>query len=393
MSRYFFFLNVINWPHKYRMECRFLKHGLAISYDHVVKPCCAWKYNKAWTEENHLSKIDLSNWHKSDPIQTSHKILSQDQWPNNCISCRDIESQGRADSMRGNGNHSYQNYKDDDITLEIRPGSVCNFACQTCWPEASSRVAQFYHQAGLADINKLDSHTIENFDFLVAIKHRIKDIIVLGGEPFYDKSCRKFLDWAVGNLTGRITMFTNGSYVDHEFIKSYSNPICLVFSLDAVGRPAEYIRFGTDWNQVLENYQSVKNYDHVELRVNITTSVYNYYYLLDVIEMLCQEWPDCVTYGSPMQPWLNEFSLPTAARQPVINRLERAMGLVNHTEIETGQKHNTLNALQAICNNLQQNRPWDPSATETLRSFVSKMDTVKKIFIKDYCDFLAGAIK
>ena len=28
----------------------------------------------------------------------------------------------------------------DDITLEIRPGNTCNFACQTCWPEASSRV-------------------------------------------------------------------------------------------------------------------------------------------------------------------------------------------------------------------------------------------------------------
>ncbi len=31
------------------MQCKFLKHGLAISYDHVVKPCCEWVSNHAVT--------------------------------------------------------------------------------------------------------------------------------------------------------------------------------------------------------------------------------------------------------------------------------------------------------------------------------------------------------
>jgi sulfatase maturation enzyme AslB (radical SAM superfamily) len=375
------------------MECRFLKHGIALSYDQILKPCCLWKYDNTWAKNNHITVVDITKWHQSDPIQKSIESLEKDQWPSHCVECEKVESLGRVDSIRGGGNRAYRHYDDDDITLEIRPGSTCNFACQTCWPEASSRVAQYYHRAGLIDIKNIDSHSFENFDLLLPIKERIKDVVLLGGEPFYDKSCRRFLDWAAKNLQSRLTMFTNGSQIDSGFIESYQGPLCIVVSLDATGRAAEYVRFGTEWDSVVSNYQSLKKYRHVELRVNITTSIYNYYHLVDLIEMLCEDWPNCVTFGNPMQDWMNEFSLPTPLRNEVISRLEKALDTVHATEIESGQKQNAINALESIVENLKHRRPWDQAATNTLKEFVGKMDRVKGISVKDYCDFLSRVVE
>jgi sulfatase maturation enzyme AslB (radical SAM superfamily) len=282
---------------------------------------------------------------------------------------------------------------DDDITMEIRPGSTCNFACQTCWPEASSRVAQYQAKAGLIDIKKIDSRSIDDFRFLEPIRERIKQVVLLGGEPFYDKSCLRFLDWARNNLQSKITLFTNGSNIDFRFVANYNRPLCIVFSLDAVGKPAEYIRFGTEWQRVHENFLALQNYSHVEVRVNITLSVYNYYYLLDLINLLCQRWPACVTFGQPRQSWLNESSLPNSCRPEVIDRLVACKHLIMKTAIEKSQKLNALNAIQCVIDNLETRRPYQHTDLEQFRSFVQKMDTAKGIDIGDYCDFLDGVLK
>ena len=42
------------------MECKFIKHGIALSYDQVVKPCCEWKIDPTWHQQNYITKIDLN---------------------------------------------------------------------------------------------------------------------------------------------------------------------------------------------------------------------------------------------------------------------------------------------------------------------------------------------
>ena len=123
------------------MKCKFLEHGMAIGYDHVVKPCCEWTQDSEWNRQNHISQVDLATWHQSPQVIQIRDQLAQGTWPDPCRLCAQVEQNGRQDSMRGNGLSAYVDHQDQDIVLEIRPGSVCNFACQTCWPAASSRVA------------------------------------------------------------------------------------------------------------------------------------------------------------------------------------------------------------------------------------------------------------
>jgi wyosine [tRNA(Phe)-imidazoG37] synthetase (radical SAM superfamily) len=374
------------------MECKFIKHGIALSYDQVLTPCCEWRMSDQWSSTHHLSQVDIVNWHNHKDVTETKNQLLAGQWPKSCHKCEHYENSGRFDSIRGNGNRAYADYADNDITLEIRPGSTCNFACQTCWPEASSRVAQYHHQAGFIDIKNLNSNRLENFDFLLPVAHRIRNVVLLGGEPFYDKSCKKFLHWANQHLTATLVMFTNGSVVDFDFLKSYPGKIVLVFSLDAVGRPAEYIRHGTVWDNVLNNYQLVKDLPNVELRVNITCSVYNYFYLSEVIELLCQDWPAVVTFGTTNKLHLNESAVPTSARPMITSKLLNSIKLIQQTNIESGQKSNAVNAIGSIVHNLH-TQPWNTTEFEKLQTIVSKLDEVKNLYVSDYCDFLAEMLQ
>ena len=374
------------------MECKFIQHGLSISYDQIVKPCCMWKISPEWRESNRLATTNLITWHKSSQVISEKQVMDNNQWPAACILCEQVENQGREDSMRGNGNHSYANYTNDDITLEIRPGNTCNFACQTCWPEASSRVAQYHSQAGLIDIKNLDSNRIDNFDFLLPIAGRIKNVVLLGGEPFYDKACLKFLDWAKENLTANLMMFTNGSVVDLDFLESYPGKITIIFSIDAVGRVAEYVRYGIVWEEFLNNYSKVRALPNVDSRVNITLSVYNYNLVEDVISMLCKSWPSAVTFGTPRINYLRESSIPVDLRGDIISSLERTVDVLESTKIESGQKSNAINAVTSIINNLKQ-VPYSYLNHQQLLDFILKMDRVKGVDAKDYSVFLGQLLQ
>jgi sulfatase maturation enzyme AslB (radical SAM superfamily) len=362
------------------MKCRFLEHGIAIGYDHVVKPCCEWIQNPEWNQQNHISQVDLETWHQSPQVIKIRDQLSQGTWPEPCRLCAHVEQNGRQDSVRGNGLSAYNNYQDQDITLEIRPGSVCNFACQTCWPAASSRVAQYHHQAGLIDIKSINSDSITDFEFLQPIAHRVRNVVLLGGEPFYDPNCRKFLTWAEKNLQASVTMFTNGSHVDWDWVDEYSGKITMVFSIDAVGQAAEYVRFGTDWPVVLANYRRAQAHAKVELRVNITMSVYNYHLIPDVISMLTPQWPAVVSFGQPRQLHLTEIAIPTKNRPELIQRLQGAVDQLLAANIEVDQQHNAVNAVRGMIAKLSQPN-YDPVQFDRLQDFVAKMDRVKRVTI------------
>jgi sulfatase maturation enzyme AslB (radical SAM superfamily) len=364
------------------MKCKFLEHGIAVGYDHVVRPCCEWTSDAEWNKQNHISQVDLATWHQSSQIIKIRSTLESGQWPSTCQRCAVQEQQARRDSLRLNADQSYADYAGQDITLEIRPGSVCNFACQTCWPAASSRVAQYQHQAGLINIKSVDSTSITDFEFLRPLTHRIRNVVLLGGEPFYDPSCQKFLAWAGENLTAGITMFTNGSHVDWTWVNSYPSSITMVFSIDAVGTAAEYVRFGTDWSQVHSNFVRAQQTPSVELRVNITMSAYNYHLIDSVIELLTPQWPSVVSFGVPRQLHFTEVAIPLKHRPELIHVLQRAVDRLLSANIESDQKHNAVNAVRSAIVNLEQIN-FDPVQFDRLRDFVHSMDQVKRISIMD----------
>jgi sulfatase maturation enzyme AslB (radical SAM superfamily) len=377
------------------MDCKFLSNGIAIQYHNFVKPCCVWQGDDAWIDEHQISKVNLVTWHQHKDLVNAREQLANGSWPSSCKGCEEVESQGRKDSIRLGGESAYADFNEQDLTLEIRPGVVCNFACQTCWPFASTRVEQFYKQANIIDIHSdLVKNKFDNYDFLLPIARQLKSIVILGGEPFYDPACLKFIQWAADNTTAELTLFTNGSVLNIELLKLLNRKITLVFSLDAVGTPAEYIRVGTDWPVVLANFNLARQLPNVEVRVNITTSVYNFYYFTDVIDMLIPDWPAVVSFGNAIEAegLYSEKVIPLDHRGVIISKLESCVQRIQTANIESGQKSNTLNAVNSIINNLK-TLPYDVETHNKFKEFVGKMDQVKKIKLSDYCVDIATLLE
>lgn len=372
------------------MECKFLSNGIAIQYHNFLKPCCVWQADSQWITDHNVKTADLINWHNHPDLVKAREQLANNQWPKNCQDCQRIESQGRQDSIRLNGASAYNHYSTDDLTLEIRPGNVCNFACQTCWTPASTRVMEFYRKADIADPYKdYVKNSLTDFNLLLPVKDRLKNIVILGGEPFYDPKCLEFWQWANTNTRADLLAFTNGSVLRPELLLDTGRKYTLVFSLDAVGSAAEYIRFGTVWNTVLANFNYVqKELPHVELRVNITTSVYNWLYFPDLIELLVDRWPAVVSFGIASELEFTEAVVPSHARTPIIQRLESCLSKLELAQIESDQKHNAVNAVSSIIHNLKVTA-YDQVLHDKFKDYVVKMDQVKGIKLGDHCPELA----
>lgn len=365
------------------LNCKFITNGISIKQDRVLRPCCIWEFDQNWAKTNTVDAVDINSWHLSKDVISKKQQLDNNQWPDNCKSCSRREQAGDYNNMRSNGNSAYANYNQDDITLEIRPGSVCNFACQTCWPEASSRVTKFQLAAGIINKRPVKA-TIENFEFLQPIAHRIRDVILLGGEPFYDKNCKKFLEWSKHNLKATQMIFTNGLVVDYNFLKNYQGKIILIFSLDAVGRAAEYIRAGTVWEQVWKNYQQCKLLDNVEVRVNVTASVYNYAYLKSLFELLTTDWPDLITIGTVSEDYLQAKVIPLKTRQLVVESLTGVEDIIYRLEIPLHQKQHVCNAIKTLENELKISE-FDDKSYQYLMNYIQSLDRVKQLHIQDFC--------
>lgn len=365
------------------LNCKFITNGISIQQDQVLRPCCAWNVDQDWANNNNIRTTDLANWHSSENISKIKEQLDHDKWPTQCANCSRREQAGDYNNMRSNGNNAYGHYTDSDITLEIRPGNICNFACQTCWPEASTRVANFQYRAGI--INKLpENELIDNFEFLEPIAHRIRDVVLLGGEPFYDKNCRKFLEWSQQHLTATQMIFTNGLFVDYDFLDNYKGKIVLIFSLDAIGKAAEYIRVGTIWDQVWDNYKKCRSKKNIEIRVNVTTSVYNYIYIKPLFELLSSNWPDLITFGSVNEGHLQVKNIPIDTRQPIIDSLVAIAPLVEKLDIVEHQKQHVVNYVQVMIENLK-NQKFDPRSHQYLKKYIESLDRVKNIRIENHC--------
>lgn len=376
------------------MDCKFLSNGVSINNKGILRPCCWWRIDPEWEEQNHIAQFeDISSWRKKAKLDQELEALQNGTWPERCIRCKQVEQSADYSSMRMNGNSAYGHYAKDDITLEIKPGNVCNFACQTCWPTASTRVAKFLHDAKLLDKKTVSTNRISDFSILNPIAKNIKNVVLLGGEPFYDKNCRKFLSWAKDNLDAECTIFTNGSIIDFDFIDQYKGKLTLVFSIDAIGKPIEYIRFGSDWETIKKNYEKCKKIEHIAVRVNITSSIYNVFYLPDLVEFLLEDWPDLVTIDKAKEEEFGLNVIPKVNRKPVIDKLSTILDLMHDDiNIQNHQKTNIINFVNHLIDALT-NEEYNSTAHIQLLKFVKAMDKVKNIRAEDYCSEFLDLIR
>jgi MoaA/NifB/PqqE/SkfB family radical SAM enzyme len=170
----------------------------------------------------------------------------------------------------------------------FHPGSICNLACVTCGPEASTR---WQKEMGIPIVpgnpRDIDPETIRR-------AKQMTGVIICGGEPILNHSSEVILEHL--NVDQNIRIHFNGTVMPKQSFLDKSarfQYIQYCFSIDGVGERFEYLRWPAKWNQVVDNILWLVSAapDNVGFAVNITVSQLNKPYYTEVIDWIDQTIP------------------------------------------------------------------------------------------------------
>jgi len=173
---------------------------------------------------------------------------------------------------------------------DIRFSNLCNLKCRSCGHIFSS---QWYQdQAKLAGGDWKDRNTVLNYagrtetdmwEQLEPHLDYVEQIYFAGGEPLLMEEHYHILDELVkrGRFDVRLIYNTNFTHTDlkgrsvFEYWKQFKS-VAVGASLDAHGAPAEYIRKGTVWRDVIKNrHDMLRICPQVDFYISPTLSILN----------------------------------------------------------------------------------------------------------------------
>ena len=276
--------------------CMLAWTGINIEPDNTVRPCCEFLGETARSDKDSIAVA----WNSNKWKKLRRNMLAGIQTPN-CQRCYDKENLGR-DTLRQSVNRRLIDSIDlidsthedgylDKFYLsywDVRYNNLCNLACRSCSPSASS---SWYSPAlALGTIQNPRSPILtagrDNQDiFNQIIQHveHVKVIYFAGGEPsmidqFYeileilDSQGRNDVQLCYNINMSRLTL-KNKSLLD--LWKKFPN-ISIGASLDGEHERGEYLRQGLSWTDVISNRKLIQDQcPHVDFYISATVSILN----------------------------------------------------------------------------------------------------------------------
>ena len=274
--------------------------------DGKAYPCCMTDhhYPVGNCKTNTLSEI----WNSDNMKQVRVDMLSEKPL-DGCRRCYEQEESGffsgRQSANKHHGHHvkrvseTHNNGQYDRFEMtywDIRYSNLCNLKCRSCGHIYSS---QWYQdQAKLAGPEWAGQNRVLNFAgrdrhdmWAQLIEHidHVEQIYFAGGEPLLMDEHYNILDELDrrGRYDVRLiynTNFTHTQLKDRSVFDYWKkfNSVSVGASLDGAGQHAEYIRKGTDWNQVEKNrIEMLRVCPNVDFYISATLSIMNAMHLTD----------------------------------------------------------------------------------------------------------------
>lgn len=280
--------------------------------DKRVLPCCIANSNDVYSHINEDESIlEMMN---SDKFKQMRLAFLNDEPVSTCQRCYDLEALGTT-TMRNSHNANcpsrngvtpeyIKEITNEDGSLkefklrymDMRFSNLCNMKCRSCGPSCSSQWAQeFIDHKGVDVLNKhfnMTKMVVSNNEdqvFMTKLKPYLKDVVEVyfaGGEVIITPEHYECLDYWIEtgvNETIELTYTTNFSslkYKDKDLIEYWKKfPKLIIWaSLDGMGKHAELIRKGTDWDRIEKNLRDIKELvPHARFQITPTISIWNVY--------------------------------------------------------------------------------------------------------------------
>jgi MoaA/NifB/PqqE/SkfB family radical SAM enzyme len=304
--------------------------GLMYNFDGTVKNCIRSAGIIGNIRDDSIQQILLGDTN----LHTQSRMLSG-QPGLDCHTCYDLEHgkkrfdiiSDRIFYMRELKTVSFDTYQlghHDLHAIDVRWSNLCNFACVYCNEEYSSR------WAGELQIQqtKPTNQNVEDFKtYIFDHVHQLKHVYLAGGEPLLMKENLELLDilWKE-NPDVNLRINTNLSKVDtrvFETICKFQN-VHWTISVESQQREFEYIRWGGNWQDFLENLRVIQKLDH-KISFNMLWFLLNFRSLFDCVDFFCDRGfhANSFVIGALLgPPYLNVRHLPQTVLESLATLLE-----------------------------------------------------------------------
>jgi organic radical activating enzyme len=181
--------------------------------------------------------------------------------------------------------------------FDIRFSNICNFKCRTCGSAFSTQWEQEDIKSNVVYARTIPKN--DNPKFLQEVVDQIQYMEMAyfaGGEPLITEEHYILLEEMIRQGRTDISLryntnLSNMKFKDKDLFglwKHFDKKIDIYASIDHYGERAEYIRHGTDWAVVEENFINAKKMPNIKLQANTVLSLFNlltihefYQYLID----------------------------------------------------------------------------------------------------------------
>jgi MoaA/NifB/PqqE/SkfB family radical SAM enzyme len=266
-------------------------------------------------------------------LQNQQKILASEPVAS-CHTCYDIEhGKRRFDivsdrifyirELKKVPFDTYRSGNHDLRTIDVRWSNTCNFACVYCSPEFSSRWAS---ELDIQQSKPTSDHLDDFKNYILNHAHQMEHVYLAGGEPLLIKENIELLDiLRRKNPHVNLRINTNLSKVDtqiFEIICRFKN-VHWTVSVESQQQQFEYIRWGGNWQDFLDNLHIIQQLDHT-ITFNMLWLLLNHRSLFDCIDFFRGQGfhANSFVIGALLNPlYLNVRHLP----QIVLESLQRLL--------------------------------------------------------------------
>lgn len=221
--------------------CAAINHGVTIFPNGKIGPCCQ-------IDANYLKPIsELTNPDRFSDLNTKHA-------PPACKKCthnefNNIPSYREMFNARNNKKPGLQ-------FVDIRNTNLCNLKCRYCGPHFSSQWAE-----ELGNIPVIKHQDLTEYKNILRSELGLQWMYFTGGEPLISKDHWELLEDLVNiGQSSQMdilynTNLTTIKYKDKSIIDIWKQfkSVNIQCSIDAIGKPLDYIRSGADWTKINSN--------------------------------------------------------------------------------------------------------------------------------------------
>lgn len=220
-----------------------------------ISACCQTARNQS----------TLDDWPNHPYLKNLQQQILKGQIPDACSGCvRQEATQGR--SLRTDSIQDYKGVVFTDTKIDFidyRSSNICNFKCRSCNPmfshgiaqevRANSALEEFYPLINTKTVSVDEGH----YKWIINNLSQIKRLMFTGGEPTMIPGVKLIIEEVMKNHSDTVSILitSNASFVDpfwYDITERIQN-LHWTLSIDAVGKAAETIRYGTDWKIVERN--------------------------------------------------------------------------------------------------------------------------------------------